>query len=56
MIPFWPFRQLAPVVGVVRLGGIIGGVGPVRRGLTLAGIAGALERAFSFGGLKAVGD
>jgi signal peptide peptidase SppA len=53
-ISFWPFRQLAPVVGVVRLGGIIGGIGPVRRGLTLAGIARALERAFSLGGLEAV--
>lgn len=53
-ISFWPFRQLAPVVGVVRLGGIIGGIGPVRRGLTLAGIAGALERAFSLGGVEAV--
>ena len=50
----WPFRQLPPVVGIVRLGGVIGGIGPVRRGLTLAGIARALERAFSLGGLEAV--
>ncbi len=50
----WPFRQLPPVVGIVRLGGVIGGIGPLRRGLTLAGIARALERAFSLGGLEAV--
>ncbi len=53
-IPFWPFRRRPPVVGVVRLGGIIGGFGPLRRGLALAGVARALERAFSLGGLEAV--
>lgn len=43
-----------PVVGVVRLTGVIGGIGPLRRGLTLAGVAPLLERAFSLRRLKAV--
>ncbi len=48
------FRRGLPVVAVVRLSGIIGGLGPLRRGLTLAGIAGALERAFRLRHVKAV--
>ena len=43
-----------PVVGVVRLAGVIGTFGPIRVGLTLAGLAGALERAFALRNLKAV--
>ncbi len=43
-----------PVVGVVRLAGVIGGFGPLRGGLTLAGLAGSLERAFALRNLKAV--
>ena len=43
-----------PVVGVVRLAGVIGAFGPLRGGLTLAGLAGALERAFALRNLKAV--
>ncbi len=53
-IPFGPFRHPPPVVGVVRLGGIIGVVGPIRRGLTLAGVARSLERAFRLDGVEAV--
>ena len=49
-----PFRRRPPVVGVVRFGGIIGGFGPLRRGLTLAGVARALDRAFSLSGVEAV--
>ncbi|MEX0814127.1 MAG: S49 family peptidase [Dongiaceae bacterium] len=43
-----------PVVGVVRLAGVIGAIGPLRGGLTLAGLAGTLERAFALRNLKAV--
>jgi signal peptide peptidase SppA len=43
-----------PVVGVVRLFGIIGQLGPARRGLALASLAGAIERAFKLPRLKAV--
>ncbi len=43
-----------PVVSVVRLGGVIGQVGPLRRGLTLQGLAGMLDRAFSGKQLRAV--
>ncbi|MEQ8695518.1 MAG: S49 family peptidase [Bauldia litoralis] len=43
-----------PVVSVVRLGGVIGQVGPLRRGLTLQGLAGMLDRAFSGRQLRAV--
>ena len=53
-IPFGPFRHLPPVVGVVRLAGVIGSVGPLRRGLMLAGVARALERAFKLDGVEAV--
>ncbi len=53
-VPFGPFRHLPPVVGVVRLSGVIGGVGPLRRGLTLYGIARTLERAFRLDGVEAV--
>jgi serine protease SohB len=44
----------APVVTVVRLAGIIGSLGPFRRGLSLRGMAGQLERAFKPKRLKAV--
>jgi signal peptide peptidase SppA len=43
-----------PVVAVVRLAGVIGSLGPWRGGLSLAGLAPALERAFAIPGLKAV--
>ncbi len=43
-----------PVVSVIRLQGLIGRGGPVRHGLTLAGQAGIIERAFKPKGLKAV--
>jgi len=41
------FRRDAAVVPVVRLSGVIGAVTPLRPGLTLAGIAKTLERAFA---------
>jgi signal peptide peptidase SppA len=48
------FRPGTPVVPVVRLSGVIGAVTPLRPGLTLAGIARVLERAFSYRHAKAV--
>src|SRR5689334_24834896 len=44
----------APVVPVVRLSGVIGAVTPLRPGLTLAGVARTLERAFSMRNARAV--
>jgi len=46
--------QGSPVVPVVRLSGVIGAVTPLRPGLTLAGVAKMLERAFSMRNAKAV--
>lgn len=48
------FRHPPPVVAVVRLGGVIGQAGGLRRGLNLASLAGSLERAFSMPRVKAV--
>jgi len=48
------FFSSAPVVSVVRLHGVIGQVGPFRRGLTLRAVAGQLERAFQPKHLRAV--
>src|SRR6185436_1321806 len=48
------FRRDAAVVPVVRLSGVIGAVTPLRPGLTLAGIAKTLERAFATKHAKAV--
>jgi signal peptide peptidase SppA len=48
------FRSDAPVVPVLRLSGGIGAVSPLRPGLALAGLAGPLERAFSFRDAPAV--
>jgi signal peptide peptidase SppA len=42
------------VVPVVRLSGVIGAVTPLRQGMTLAGVAKMLERAFSTRNAKAV--
>ena len=47
-------RRDMPVVPVVRLSGTIGAVTPLRPGLTLAGIAKTLERAFATRNAKAV--
>jgi serine protease SohB len=48
------FRSGAVVVPVVRLSGVIGAVTPLRPGLSLAGIAKTLERAFATKHAKAV--
>ena len=48
------FRPGAAVVPVVRLSGVIGAVTPLRPGMTLAGVAKMLERAFATRNAKAV--
>ena len=48
------FRRDRPVVPVVRLTGVIGISSPLRPGLTLAGVARALDRAFAMGNAPAV--
>jgi signal peptide peptidase SppA len=48
------FRRGAAVVPVVRLSGVIGAVTPLRQGMTLAGVAKMLERAFAMTNAKAV--
>src|SRR5215471_15718771 len=48
------FRPGAAVVPVVRLSGVIGAVTPLRPGMTLAGVARVLERAFSIRNAKAI--
>lgn len=53
-LPIKRFRHPPPVVAVVRLSGIIGAIGPFRRGLALSTLAATLERAFKLDGVKAV--
>lgn len=53
-LPFGPWRKAGPLVSVVRLTGVIGQGGPLRSGLTLAGVAPLLERAFAPKDQKAV--
>ncbi len=48
------FRRGAAVVPVVRLSGVIGAVTPLRPGMSLAGVARTLERAFATKNAKAV--
>jgi signal peptide peptidase SppA len=48
------FRRGAAVVPVVRLSGVIGAVTPLRPGMSLAGVAKTLERAFATKQAKAV--
>jgi len=48
------FRSDIPVVPVVRLAGAIGISSPLRPGLTMAGIARSLERAFGMSNIKGV--
>ncbi|CAO3413265.1 S49 family peptidase [Azospirillum doebereinerae] len=53
-LPFGPWRNAGPLVSVVRLSGVIGQGGTFRPGLTLAGVAPLLERAFAPKGQAAV--
>src|SRR5262252_9667251 len=47
-------RRGSPVVPVVRLSGVIGAVTPLRPGMTLAGVAKTLEKAFATRNARAV--
>lgn len=53
-LPVERFRNPPPVVAVVPLKGVIGGMGPWQRGLTLGSVAPLLERAFKLPSLVAV--
>ncbi len=54
LVPIKRFRDPPPTVAVLRLAGILGQLGPVRRGLTLAGLARFIEHAFRMRRLEAV--
>jgi signal peptide peptidase SppA len=53
-LPIARFRNPPPVVAVLRLGGIIGGLGPMRSGMTLAVLETVIDRAFKLPRLEAV--
>ena len=53
-LPFSPVSEPPPLVAVLRLTGVIGAMGPLRPGLTLARLAGQIERAFKMKDVKAV--
>ncbi len=53
-LPIRKFKNPPPVVGVLRLAGAIGSFGPVRSGLTLAGLETAIGRVFKLPRLEAV--
>jgi signal peptide peptidase SppA len=59
-VPRWrrwlppPLGVRRPVVGVVRLSGVISTGGTFRPGLSLGSVSGSLSRAFSLSGVKAV--
>ncbi len=54
LIPVRAWREPHPVVTVLRLSGLIGGPSALRRGLSLAGLASTIERAFAPRHLAAV--
>ncbi|MFP3943595.1 MAG: S49 family peptidase [Alphaproteobacteria bacterium] len=49
-----PFRPSAPVIGVLRLSGVIGAAGRFRGGVNMAALAGPIEQLFRISGLTAV--
>jgi len=53
-LPIARLQHPPPVVAVLRLGGVIGGPGPLRSGLTLAALEPVIERAFKLPRLEAV--
>lgn len=53
-LPVERFKNPPPVVGVLRLSGVIGGIGVLRSGMTLAALEPAIERAFKLPRLEAV--
>jgi signal peptide peptidase SppA len=54
LLDLLPLRRRGPVVPVVRLSGVIGAVTPLRPGMSLAGVARTLEKAFGTRNAKAV--
>jgi signal peptide peptidase SppA len=54
MVPVERLRNPPPVVAVLRFAGVIGNLGPLRRGLSLAGAADQIETAFKMRRLHAV--
>ncbi|MEQ8354370.1 MAG: S49 family peptidase [Kiloniellaceae bacterium] len=54
LVTFERFRRPRPEVAVLRLSGVIGGVGPLRSGMSLAGLEALIDRAFAQPRLKAV--
>jgi serine protease SohB len=53
-VTFQWLRRKRPEVAVLRLSGVIGGIGPLRSGMSLASVEPLIERAFSLPRLKAV--
>ena len=53
-LPIRRFREPPPVVSILRLSGVIGGLGRMRRGLNIATQAPLIDRAFKVPRLKAV--
>ncbi|HMB77658.1 MAG TPA: S49 family peptidase [Kiloniellaceae bacterium] len=53
-LPIKRFREPPPRVAVLRLSGAIGSFGPLRQGLTLAGLEATIARAFEIPRLNAV--
>jgi signal peptide peptidase SppA len=53
-LPIARFKHPPPVVGVLRLSGVIGSLGPLRAGMTLASLERNIERAFKLPRLHAV--
>ncbi|QCO02066.1 S49 family peptidase [Azospirillum argentinense] len=53
-LPIGPWRDAGPIVSVLRLSGVIGQAGAFRQGLTMANMAGLIERAFAPKGQAAV--
>ena len=53
-LPITRFQNPPPVVGVLRLSGVIGGFGPLRSGMTLSALETVIERAFKLPRLEAV--
>jgi len=53
-LPIERLQNPAPVVAVLRLSGVIGQVGPLRSGLSLARLADPIQRAFSMPRVKCV--
>lgn len=53
-LPIQRFKEPPPVVAVLRLAGVIGGLGALRPGLAINSLAADIERAFKLKRLKAV--